>query len=186
MSTVRLTSLPEYMRERLERRGREQKDDRQSGEKNVERDFVRRLLPLRPFDETDHAIDERLPRLRGDLDDDAIGEHQRSAGDRRTIAARFADHRRGFTGDRGFVDRSDAFDDRSVAGDDLIRFDDDEIAFAQPRTPTLAPRDARVLPICAPLLRTSTCAARRPALCRVLRRLPPRSWRREPSPRARS
>ena len=51
-------------RERLERDRREEKDDRQPGQQDVERDLVRRLLPLRSFDELDHPVEERLARVR--------------------------------------------------------------------------------------------------------------------------
>ena len=49
-------------RERLQRDDGDQEDDRQPGEQDVERDLVRRLLPLGAFDERDHAIEERLAR----------------------------------------------------------------------------------------------------------------------------
>ena len=37
-------------------RGGENKDDCQADEKNVERDFIRGLLPFGPFDQLDHAV----------------------------------------------------------------------------------------------------------------------------------
>ena len=51
-------------RERLQRDHREQEDDRQSRQQDVERDLVRRLLPLGAFDERDHPVEERLARDR--------------------------------------------------------------------------------------------------------------------------
>ena len=53
-------------RERLQRHDRQQEDDRQAREQDVERDLVRRLLPLGALDQRDHAIEERVARVRGD------------------------------------------------------------------------------------------------------------------------
>ncbi len=86
------------------------------GQQDVERDFVRRLLPLGAFDQRDHAVEEGLAGIRGDADFDLVGEHARAAGDRRAVAAGFADHGRGFAGDRGLVHRGDAFDNFAVRG----------------------------------------------------------------------
>ena len=43
---------------------REQEDDRQPDEQDVQRDLVRRLLARGAFDERDHAVEERLARIR--------------------------------------------------------------------------------------------------------------------------
>ena len=51
-------------RERLQRDDGDQEHDRQAGEQDVERDLVRRLLPLGAFDERDHAIEEGLAGVR--------------------------------------------------------------------------------------------------------------------------
>ena len=51
-------------RERLQRDHGEQEDDRQPGEQDVERDLVRRLLPLGALDQRDHPVEERLARVR--------------------------------------------------------------------------------------------------------------------------
>ena len=91
--------------------------------KNIQRDLIGRLLPRSAFDQLNHAIKERFAGIRGDADFDFIGEHARAAGDRRAIAARFADNRSGFAGDCRFIHRSDAFDDFAVAGDELARGD---------------------------------------------------------------
>ena len=77
-----------------ERRHGEEEDDRQPGDHDVQRDLVRRLLTLGAFDKRDHAIEERLARVRGDLDLDVIGQDSRAAGHRAAVAARLADHRR--------------------------------------------------------------------------------------------
>src|ERR1019366_7569862 len=39
-------------------RNREDKDERQTGKKDIERDFVRRFLPLRTFDKGDHTVEK--------------------------------------------------------------------------------------------------------------------------------
>ena len=106
-------------RERLQRDHRQQKDDGQAGQQDVQRDFVRRLLPLGAFDQRDHAIEECLAGIGRDLDLDLIGEHARAAGHRRAVASGFANHWRRFAGDRGLVHRGDAFDDLAVAGNEF-------------------------------------------------------------------
>ena len=98
-------------RERPQGHRREEKNDRQPGQQDVECDLVRRLLPLRSFDETDHPVEERLPGVGRDLDDDAVRQDHRAAGDRGTVAAGFADDRRRLAGDRRLVDGGDALDD---------------------------------------------------------------------------
>ena len=111
-----------------DRHRREHEDDRQPGEQNVERDFVRRLLPLGAFHQLDHAIEEGRAGRRGDAHADPVGQHLRAAGDGRAVAARLADDRSRFTGDRRFVDRSDAFDDLAVGRDQIAGFDQDNVA----------------------------------------------------------
>ena len=49
-------------RERQQRDARQQEDDRHRRQQDVERDLVRRLLPLGAFDQRDHAVEERLAR----------------------------------------------------------------------------------------------------------------------------
>ena len=44
--------------EARDRRHGEDEDDGQAGEQDVERDLVRRLLPLGAFDQRDHAVEE--------------------------------------------------------------------------------------------------------------------------------
>ena len=61
---------------------RQQEDDRQRGEQDVQRDLVRRLLPVGALDQGDHPVDEALARLLGDLHDDPVGQHPGAAGDR--------------------------------------------------------------------------------------------------------
>ena len=69
-STVTVTGVPvpgrldAEERERQQRHGREQEDDRQRREQDVERDLVRRLLALGALDHRDHAIEEGLARVR--------------------------------------------------------------------------------------------------------------------------
>ena len=120
-------------RHRHEGHAGEKKNQRQAGEQNIQRDFIRRFLPRRAFDQSDHAIEKRFARARRDAHDDAVGQHFRAAGHRRTIAAAFANDRRRLAGDRGFIDRSDALNHVAVAGNDFSGFDDNGIAFAQRR-----------------------------------------------------
>ena len=71
------------------------------------------------------------PGLTDDAHHQPVGQHARAAGDGGEIAARFADDRSRFAGDRAFVDRGDAFDDFAVDRDHIAGFDQDDIAFAQ-------------------------------------------------------
>ena len=54
-------------RQRLQGRDREHEDDRQRGQQDVQRDLVRRLLPVGALDQGDHPVDEALAGLLGDL-----------------------------------------------------------------------------------------------------------------------
>ena len=53
--------------QRLQGRHREHEDDGQRGQQDVQRDLVRRLLPVGALDEGDHPVDEALAGLLGDL-----------------------------------------------------------------------------------------------------------------------
>ena len=117
--------------ERLQRDDGQQEDDGESSEQNVQRDFVRSLLPRGAFDQRDHAIEKGLAGIRGDLHFDEIAENARAAGDGRAVAASFANHRRRFAGDGRFVDRGHALDDLSVAGDEFSGDNRYQIAGAQ-------------------------------------------------------
>ena len=116
----RLLGVGEH-RERLQRDGRQQEDDREPGEQDVERDLVRCLLTRRALDEGDHPVDEGLARSGGDPHDDLVRQHPGAAGDRRPVAARLADHRGRLAGDRRLVDAGDALDHLTVARDHLAR-----------------------------------------------------------------
>ena len=63
------------------------------GQQDVERDFVGRLLPLGPFDQGDHAVEERFARIGRDAHDEPVGQHACAAGDAAAVAAALADDR---------------------------------------------------------------------------------------------
>ena len=107
------------MREGLQRHGRQQEDDREHRQQGVERDLVRRLLPVGALDEGDHPVEERLAGPGGDAHHDLVGQHPGAAGDRRAVAARLADDGRRLAGDGRLVDRRDALDDLAVGRDHL-------------------------------------------------------------------
>src|SRR5208282_6501914 len=50
-------------RERLQRDHRQQENNGQARQQNVERDLVRSLLPFRPFDQSDHSVEESFARI---------------------------------------------------------------------------------------------------------------------------
>ena len=90
---------------------------------------------LGAFHQRDHAIEEGRALRRGDAHLDPVGQHARAAGDGRTIAAALADHRRGFAGDRRFVDRGDAFDHVAVARDQVAGLHQHDVALLQVAVP---------------------------------------------------
>ena len=98
------------------------------GQQDRQREFVRRLLTLRAFDQRDHAIDEGRAWRGGDLHLDPVGQNRGAAGDRRAVAARLANDRRRLAGDRRFVDGGDALDDFAVAGNEIAGFDENDVA----------------------------------------------------------
>ena len=59
---------------------------------------------------------------------DEVGQHRRSAGDGRSIAAGLANDGRGLAGDRRFIDGGDAFEDLAVAGNDFVGLNQHNIA----------------------------------------------------------
>jgi hypothetical protein len=120
-------------RERLQRHNREQKDDRQTREEDVQRDFVGRLLPFGAFDQRDHTVEERVAGIGRDAHLDPVREHACAPRDRRSIAAGFTNDGRRFTRDCRLVDRCHAFDDFPVAGDELPGLDHHQVALAQAR-----------------------------------------------------
>ena len=166
--------------ERPQRDDDDEEHDRQAREQDRQRDLVRRLAPRGALDQRDHAVDERLAGLLRDLDDDAVREHPRAAGDRAAVAAGLADDGRRLAGDRRLVDGRDALDDGAVAGDQLAGLDDDDVAADQLGRAAWCRRRAAA--------RWSPCASRAaspPGPCRGPRRSPRRSCRRARSATAR-
>ena len=74
---------------------------------------------MAPFDQGDHAVQEGIAGIGGDLHDDAVGEDARAAGHAGAVAAGLADDRGRLAGNGRFVDRGHAFDDLAVAGNHL-------------------------------------------------------------------
>ena len=163
--------------ERLQRDADEQENERQRGEQNGERDFVRRFLTLRAFDQRDHAVEKAVALVHRHANDDAIAQHARAAGHGAAIAAALANHRGGFAGDRGFIHARDSFNDIAVRGNDVTGFANDECRLSANRRRELSPRvplrKRRAIVVVARL-----AATLRPALCRGLPPSLPRNWRR--------
>ena len=76
-----------------DRRDGHHEDQCHSCKKDIQRDFVRRLLALRALHERDHAVKEGRALRRGDPYLDPVGDDNSAAGDGRAVAARFADDR---------------------------------------------------------------------------------------------
>ena len=112
-----------------EERGRHHEEgEGEAGEHDGEGDLVRRLLPLGPLDEGNHAVEERVARLGGDADFYFVGEHARAAGDARAVAARLADDRGALARDGALVDGGDALDDLAVGRDRLALGHNNDVA----------------------------------------------------------
>ena len=109
----------------------EDEDDRHAGKQDVERDLVWRLLALGAFDERNHAVEEGRALGGRDAYANPIGQNLRAAGHGRAVAARLADDGRRFAGDRGLVDRGDAFDHLAVRRNDVAGLDEHDVADAQ-------------------------------------------------------
>ena len=139
-------------------------DQGQPGEQDVERDLVRCLAPRGALDERDHAVEEGVTGLLGDLDDDLVGEHARAAGDGAAVAAGLADHRGRLAGDGRLVDRGDALDHRAVARDQLAGLDDDDVALGAARRRAWWCRPASLATVSWRIARSvSACARPRPS-----------------------
>ena len=166
------------LREGFQRHDDDQEDDGQAGQQDVQRYFVRRLLPLGAFDQTDHAVEEAFARIDRDPHDDAVRHHPRSAGHRRPVAAALADDGSGLAGDGGFIDGGDAGDHVAVAGDHLARLDQDEVVGAQAGCRDLLLAGAvDGGHLAGGEFPSWICAGWRPAPCPGLPRWPRRSWR---------
>ena len=95
-------------RVRMQRNNGEQEYQGQAGDQDVQGNLVGRLLPFRSLDQGDHAIQKGLAGIRRDADLDLVREHLGAAGHGAAIAARFANDRRAFAGDHGFIDGCNA------------------------------------------------------------------------------
>ncbi len=126
-----LRDLDAVERIRQQRDGCQQKDERHRDEQNGQRDLVRRLLALCALDHADHTVEKGFARIDVDPYDDPVGQHTGSSGHGVEVAARGADHRGAFPGDRRLVDRRHALDDFPVTRHEVALHDQDDVAFAQ-------------------------------------------------------
>ena len=74
-----------------------------------------------------------MARRCGNTHHQPVRHHRGAAGDRAAVAAGFADHRGGFTGDGTLVDAGDAFDDIAVGGHHVAGFHQHEVTDLQLR-----------------------------------------------------
>ena len=107
------------------------------------------------------------PCCGGDADLDPVRDHLGAAGDRRAIAAAFADDRRRFAGDRRLVDRGDALDDVAVARDEIAGLDQHDIALPELGRGNALPLGVR--PSASRLATVSVLVLRRVAACALPR-----------------
>ncbi len=97
--------LNAIQRVRQQRRAHDQKNNRQRGKENIERDFIWRFLAFGPLDQRNHPVEKCLAGVCRDANDEPVRQHARSAGDAAPIAAAFADDGRTFASDSAFIDR---------------------------------------------------------------------------------
>jgi hypothetical protein len=109
----------------------EEEDQGEADEEDVQRDLVGGLLAGGALDEADHPVEEGLPGVGRDADEDPVGEDRRPPGDRAPVAARLPDDRCRLAGDGRFVDRRDALDHLAVARDHLARLDDHDVSLPE-------------------------------------------------------
>ncbi len=150
--------------ERLQGDDHQQEDQRQADQQDVQRHFVGRFLALGAFDQRDHAVQGRFAGVGTDADQQPVGHQPGIASDRRAVAAGFANHRRGFTGNRGLVDGCDAFDDFAVTRNHFADFDAHYITLAQlagidRAQPAVLITDTRLEPFATGLEAVSACLA---------------------------
>ncbi len=119
------------LREGIQAHAHQHKDDGEPREQDAERDLVGGFLTLRAFHQRDHAIEEGLARVGGDLHLDPVRDDGGAAGDRAAIAAALANDRRRFSGDGGLVHGRNAFNHLAVARDDFAGANQHYIAAAQ-------------------------------------------------------
>jgi hypothetical protein len=109
----------------------QQEDQGQADQQDIQRHFVGRLLPARAFDQGNHAVEGGLAGVGADSHQQPVRHQAGVAGHRRAVAAGLTDHRRGFAGNRRFIDGRDTFDYLAVARDQLTGLDPHHIALAQ-------------------------------------------------------
>ena len=106
----------------------DEEDNRQSDEKNLQRDFVGGLFTACAFDHGNHFIEETLSRFRRHANNQPVAGYRSAARYGAPVSARFADDGGRFSRDRAFVYAGDADDDFAVHGDLFARFDEDDIS----------------------------------------------------------
>ena len=116
---------------RLQRYHGQQENDGQTGQQNIQSDFVGSLLPRGAFHQRDHAVEKRLAGVGRDFYFDEVTQNTRTAGNSRAIAAGLANHRGRLSGDGRFVDRCHTLDDFSIAGDKFSGGNGNHVAGAQ-------------------------------------------------------
>ena len=104
-------------------------------QQDVQRDLVRGLLPLGPFDQRDHPVEKAFAGFRRDPHHSQSDTTRGAPGDRRPVAAGLADHRGAFAGDGAFVDRGHAAHDLAIGRDQVARLDQQTNARAAGRRP---------------------------------------------------
>jgi hypothetical protein len=93
-----------------------QENDGEDGQYNRKRDFRRSFGTFCAFYQRDHAIEKRITWILSHTNHNAITQHTRPRGYRRSVSSAFSNDRGGFSCDRRFIHCGRACDDFSVSG----------------------------------------------------------------------
>ena len=115
----------------LQRHADQQENHRQRRQQDGQRDFVGRLLALRPFHQRNHPVQKSLAGIDRDANGDLVRQHARAAGDGAAVPAALANDRGRFARDGRFVHRGRPFDHIAVGGDDFGGAHQDDVSFAE-------------------------------------------------------
>jgi hypothetical protein len=107
------------------------KDQGKGRQQHGERHFIRRFLALGAFHQPDHAVNETVAGIGGDLEVDFSCQQFGPANHTAMIAAGFTQHRGRFAGDSRLVDGGHAPHNFAIGGDVLTLADPHPITFAE-------------------------------------------------------
>ena len=115
----------------VERDCHQDKDNGQGYQKNLQSNFVGRLLPGSTFYHRNHLVQKALSGFVGHSDNDPVRQYSGAAGHSAAVAACLTNYRSGFAGDGAFIHRCRPFYDFAVCRNLLSGFDNHQFSFFQ-------------------------------------------------------